>query len=821
MNAHSKSPQQIVPKLQVIGLGITTFILLLAIFLTGLTLLKQLRKQDVLLSSGLTWSARAVNQAHREALRLLVLVRANNQSLDSKQLQLQRNLAGSRFAVIQRQHINSDLSVELRKDQVKVDEMWHALQGFLDDWQANRTNESLQTLLVQQLTDLELQLNDIITQQMEQRTLQYGKLLEGRSQSFLLLGVVSILFFIFIGFVAYSTYRFIQERQRVLLALHESEKQYRLIVETAEEGIWLLDNKGQTTFVNQKMSEMLGQLYEDMLGKPFLTFFDSENEAKVAAAHFERLRHGIREVKDLRFYLKDGRELWMLINSTPIFDKEGNYAGMFSMLTDITARKIAEVELKKAKEKAEMASQAKSDFLSNMSHELRTPLNAILGFSNLMRREALRGENNLTKTQQENLGLIYRSGEHLLTLVNNVLDLSKIEAGKATLNAASFDLHRLLDDLVGMFSPKADEKGLQLLLECTSKVPRFIKADAVKLKQVIINLLSNALKFTELGKIVVRVDCTSDQCSRIHFEVEDTGSGIAADELSLLFQAFTQTKTGRSAKEGTGLGLAISSEFIELMGGKLEVQSKVNKGTLFLFDIEAEVVAESAIKGKVVTKQIVGLKLNQPAYKILVVDDNDANRQLLVKLLRSLDLNIKEAIDGLEAVHIWDEWQPHLIWMDIRMPVMDGDLATKIIKSKPKGKNTKILALTASTLEEDRVVAMDAGFDDYFRKPFREEDIFAAMHNHVGIKYIFEEVEEALSKAAPEEVLTIEALKVVPAKLLAKLEKLAVLARIAEVNEVIAKISAYDQDVARALAKLADGFEYSKIVEVARAAINT
>ncbi len=480
----------------------------------------------------------------------------------------------------------------------------------------------------------------------------------------------------------------------------------------------------------------------------------------------------------------------------------------------------AKKEAERAREVAETANKAKSTFLANMSHELRTPLNAILGFSNLMRREALWGVSTLTKPQQENLGLIYRSGEHLLTLINNVLDLSKIEAGKTTLNVGNFDLHRLLDDLVEMFSLKVEEKGVKLLLERSPEVPTFVNTDMVKLKQVFLNLLSNALKFTEQGGIFIRVSCLNEQCTRIHMEVEDTGPGIAANELDTLFEAFAQTATGRSSKEGTGLGLAISREFIALMGGKLDVRSEVNKGTVFFFEIDVELVEKTEVKEEMVVRQIVGLKPSQENYRILIVDDNESNRQLLVKLLEPLGLDLREAGNGQEAVETWREWEPQLIWMDMRMPIMDGYEATKAIKAEPKGQETKIIALTASSYEEEKAGTMTAGCDDYYRKPFKEEEIFEAMHYHIGVEYVYEEIEEETSKVGPTEILTPEALKVVPAELLAKLEELAVQANIMEVDKVIEKIRLHDEGIAQALTDLADGFEYPKIAEVARAAIN-
>ena len=350
-----------------------------------------------------------------------------------------------------------------------------------------------------------------------------------------------------------------------------------------------------------------------------------------------------------------------------------------------------------------------------------------------MKKEALREGSNLNESQLENLSIINRSGEHLLTLINNVLDLSKLEAGRTTLNVTNFDLHQLLNDLLEMFSLNAKEKGLQLLLECSPKVPAFVSTDIVKLKQILINLLSNALKFTEVGGIIIRVSCANnDQCNRIHFEIEDTGLGIAANELSSIFEAFTQTKTGRNAKEGTGLGLAISHEFISLMSGNLAVRSKEDKGTIFFFDIDIKVVKKEDVKEDVANKQIIGLKPNQPRYRILVVDDNKSDRQLLIKLLQPLGFELREARNGQEAVDIWREWEPQLIWMDIQMPIMDGYLATKTIKAEPKGQKTTILALTASNYDEEKSVAIAAGCDGYYQKPFKEIKLLEAMQHHIG-----------------------------------------------------------------------------------------
>ncbi|GGA50587.1 hypothetical protein CYANOKiyG1_70090 [Okeania sp. KiyG1] len=398
-------------------------------------------------------------------------------------------------------------------------------------------------------------------------------------------------------------------------------------------------------------------------------------------------------------------------------------------------------ELEVAKEKAEVANQAKSSFIPNMSHELRSPLNAILGFAQMMTRSQ-----NLPLEHQENVGIIYRSGEHLLTLINNVLDLSKIEAGKTTLNKKNFDLYRLLDDIQDMFQLKADGKGLQFLLERDERIPRYLRTDEVKLRQVLINLLNNAIKFTEVGGVILRASTVdrpkNSHIKQISFAVEDTGAGIAPEELDKLFEAFVQTETGKQAQEGTGLGLPISRKFVQLMGGDIQVTSEVGKGTIFSFEIQADEVKAENVESQKPKQRVIALAPNQPRYRILIVDDKALNRQLLVKLLNPLGFELKEASNGKEAIEIFEVWEPHLIWMDMRIPVMDGYEATRKIKATTKGQAIAIIALTASVLEEEKAVILSAGCSAFMRKPFREEEIFEAMREHIGVEFIYEEVQK-------------------------------------------------------------------------------
>ncbi|MGL6282241.1 MAG: ATP-binding protein, partial [Microcoleaceae cyanobacterium] len=331
-------------------------------------------------------------------------------------------------------------------------------------------------------------------------------------------------------------------------------------------------------------------------------------------------------------------------------------------------------ELVIAKEKAEVANQAKSAFIANMSHELRSPLNAILGFSQLMLRNK-----NLPQEQSENAGIIHRSGEYLLTLINNVLDFAKIEAGKTTLNTKDFDLHQLLDDLEDMLHLRATNAGLELIFDRADDLPRYIHSDGVKLRQILLNLLGNAIKFTAEGGVVLRVNSVfHDQTENytLDFNINDTGVGIAPAELSGLFEAFSQTKSGQESQEGTGLGLAISQQFVRLMGGDITVTSELGEGTTFQFSIQVELGQTTANNRNINEKQVLGLSSNQPIYKILAVDDKPINCQLLMKLLMPLGFDVQQASNGQEAINIWESWQPHLIFMDMRMPIMDGYEAT-------------------------------------------------------------------------------------------------------------------------------------------------
>ena len=504
------------------------------------------------------------------------------------------------------------------------------------------------------------------------------------------------------------------------------------------------------------------------------------------------------------------------------------------------------IRAKQAEDAASAANQAKSTFLANMSHELRTPLNVILGFSQLMGRSP-----NLPLEQQEHLGTITRSGEHLLTLINQLLDLSKIEAGRATLNETAFDLYYLLDNLQNMFRLKADSKGLQLLFNRTPDVPQYVRTDEVKLRQVLINLLSNAIKFTKAGRVSVRVSAvvgagltrrTVEQQTTllnpplqesvlkengqhtITFEVEDTGSGIAQEELDKLFQPFVQTKTGQQLQEGTGLGLTIARSFVQLMGGEITVSSFVGKGSVFKFDIKLSVVGTADIKSPQPTRRVLALEPNQPSYRILITDDALENRQLLIKLLSPFGFELWEASNGIEAIEIWEKYSPHLIFMDMRMPMMDGYEATKQIRLRERnrkdeqakiqtGQATAIVAVTAHTLEKERTTAFRVGCDDFIHKPFREADIFDALHKHIGVRFVYAE-STAASTETKVEIVTPEAIATLPRDLVANLRQAIYNLDVELIQSLIAQISELNQPLATALASLAKDFKYRQLLDL-------
>jgi signal transduction histidine kinase len=477
-----------------------------------------------------------------------------------------------------------------------------------------------------------------------------------------------------------------------------------------------------------------------------------------------------------------------------------------------TATQVLHEWNRAAKESAEAANHAKSVFLANMSHEFRTPLNAIIGFSELMSRDP-----KATAEQRETLAIINRSGAHLLALINEVLDISKIESHRMTLQEQGFDLNRLLDDLVDMFSLRAKAKSLTLILDREKEVPRYVQTDEGKLRQVLVNILGNAVKFTKEGSIELRVRRLEKpgaaECN-IHFQVQDTGPGIPPEDLESIFEPFVQSSAGKKSKESTGLGLAISRQFVRLMGGDLTVTSQVGQGSMFIFDILASPVdgTELAEMQKDSKPRAIGLEPGQPIYRLLVVEDRPESRLLLFKLLTQLGFEVRTANNGLECINVWREWQPHLIWMDMRMPIMDGHEATKQIKATTQGQATVIVALTASAFEEERSMVLSEGCDAFVRKPFHQEEIVEILNKYLGVRFLYE---PSRSQAARTTSLLPVGLSLegMPEHWIICLRQAAMEADSNKIRTLADQINGQKPDLASALTDLADNFDHDAILD--------
>jgi signal transduction histidine kinase/ligand-binding sensor domain-containing protein/CheY-like chemotaxis protein len=394
-----------------------------------------------------------------------------------------------------------------------------------------------------------------------------------------------------------------------------------------------------------------------------------------------------------------------------------------------------EQEAERQRRLADQANQAKSAFLANMSHELRTPLNGILGFAQLMDRRPRRDPED-----RQHLGTILRSGEHLLGLINEVLSLSKIEAGRVRLLEEAFDLDSLLRDLLAMLRVKAEAKGLWLRHEAAPGTTPAVLGDAGKLRQVLLNLLGNAVKFTDAGGVTLRSAWVD---GRARFEVEDTGQGIDAAELDSLFQPFAQTESGRKSKEGTGLGLAVSQKIVRLMGGEITVNSALGRGSIFRLEVTLPAAGAAAASVQPQhQRRVIGLATGQEPVRVLVVDDVADNRVLLASLLASVGFEVRTAASGEEGLAMWRTFKPHCVCMDKRMPGVDGLEATRRIRQEEAERGlprTKVVALSASALDHEREGILAAGCDDFVPKPFREAAVFDKLAQHLGVVFVYEE----------------------------------------------------------------------------------
>lgn len=562
-----------------------------------------------------------------------------------------------------------------------------------------------------------------------------------------------------------------QHRDHLLELVDERTASLKAIVDHAADGIITIDDQGKVLSFNTAAETMFGYSAASMLGtnvnrlmpEPYHSHHD---------AHLKRYRetgeaHILGMGRELIGQRQDGNvfPLYLAISEFQIAGQR-RFTGI---LRDISAQKLLEANLIQAREVAEAANKAKSSFLANMSHELRTPLNAILGFSRLLRHD-----NNMTESQRKTLDLINRSGENLLNLINDVLDMSKIEAGRLEIENAPFDLHTMLSDIIELVRVRAESKGLKLQLEQQPSFPQFISGDETKLRQAVINLIGNAIKFTEQGTVTLRLSAETidSNHSHLHIEVQDSGMGISPEDQGLIFEPFIQVGL-RNTQKGTGLGLSITRKLVELMGGELTVNSHLGQGACFRINLPAQ-LAETSISREVNSNQsrVLGLAPGQGECRILIVEDQMENWLLLQRLLQDAGLSVRIAQNGMQGIEEFENWHPQLIWMDIRMPVLDGMETTRRIRRLKGGDKVKIVALTASAFQEEREQIMAAGMDDFVGKPYRPDEIFDCLSRQLGL--IFTRSQSLDEPQQEEPSLQREDLALLPGKLRDALRQAAV-----------------------------------------------
>ena len=547
-----------------------------------------------------------------------------------------------------------------------------------------------------------------------------------------------------------------------------------------------------------------------------------EGKKGLPAGHFPLQRH-------MSVPVQDGESVVAIIGvgnkQAPYDESDAHQLSLFGISlwsilqtkkADQRLEKLVEVrtaELRAAHKAAERANQAKSTFLANMSHELRTPLNAILGFSQLMARDP-----EATAEQQKNLATINRAGEHLLAMINDVLDLSKIEAGRIELHPEAFDLVRLLQDMAEMFRPRAQAKHLEFTLEPDANLMRYVRTDLGKLRQILGNLLSNAVKFTSQGCVGLHADTLPPAFATEHWdlqvEVRDTGKGIPPQHLGDIFEPFVQAAPDTPGQKGTGLGLSISHKFVELLGGEMSVESHACKGTRFSFRIPVEVLETlpetSGTPAQM--RQIRGLQAGQQTWRVLVADDDADNRLLLKNLLRQAGFEVEEAGDGAQAVERFQTWQPHFIWLDIRMPVMDGCTATAKIRALPGGDQVKIVAVTADVFQKERAEILAAGCDDVLGKPVRMSEVFQIIEKYLKVRYDY--TQDPAPSTTPPRRLCADDLQRLPQDLLNELFQAVLHLDPDQIDKITERIRERDQGVAAGIEALAKKLDYRCLCEL-------
>jgi PAS domain S-box-containing protein len=602
--------------------------------------------------------------------------------------------------------------------------------------------------------------------------------------------------------------RDITERKRVQDELAMERNLLRTLIDSAPDQIYVKDLESRFILANTDVARAFGlKRTDDVIGKTDFDLLSPDKAQKSYAQEQAVLHFGEAHISfEEEVQIQDGTTRWYSITKVPLRDGRGGITGLLGINRDITDLKLIEEDLREAKDSAEAANRAKSQFLSNMSHEIRTPMNAILGFSQLMLRDP-----DIAALHKERLETINRSGEHLLALINDILDISKIEAGKTTVVTKSFDLHETLRDIEFLFRLKTDEKRLNFIVERSDDLPRFIQTDENKLRQIVTNLMSNAIKCTDEGGIALRAKTTKKGAgeSLLTIEVEDSGIGLASKDMEKIFQVFEQTESGARAG-GTGLGLAISRHYARILGGDLTVKSDEGKGSCFTLTVPVSPGEEFTAAATAPKRRVIGLKQEQIPCRVLVVDDRESNRKLLGEMLALVGFEVMEAWDGLEAINKFQAWSPRVIFMDLSMPGIDGYEAIRRIRAMQGAETPYIIAVSASAFEEDRLKSEGTGADGYLRKPFKMDELFECIRSCTGIQFVYEEeLEEA---PAGDETLTPESMHVLDEDLVDRMRDATLDLDQERLLELIEQASGVSPEIGKKLHKMAKAYQYDALI---------
>jgi len=620
-----------------------------------------------------------------------------------------------------------------------------------------------------------------------------------------------------------GTHLDVTERHQAEAMLRQRESYLSAIIENQPGLVWLKDAESRFLAVNRAFVASCGrQGAEEVVGKTDLDIWPREL-AEAYRADDARVMEAGRSVVVEEPIADKGDTRWFETFKTPVADKQGEVIGTTGYARDITERRLAEERLRRVNRQleqavahandlvvdAQAATTAKSRFLAHMSHEIRTPLNAIIGFAQLLRQDP-----DLTPRQADRVTTINRSGEHLLALLSDVLQLSKAEARVQRLDRGCFDLHELLEDLALVFGVRAGAKGLTFDKVGLDRVPRFVTGDQLKLRQTLTNLLANAVNFTENGGVLLHASASQEDesgGSRLVVLVEDSGPGIAADEMAVLFAPFEQTTSGRASGSGTGLGLAISRQFAKIMGGELTATSRVGEGSVFRLEIPVEAgTADMAARSE--ARRVVRLAADQPPCSVLVVDDDEDTRTLLRDLLGGAGFDVFAATGGREATEVFESLRPSFVLMDLWMPDVDGNEATRLIRATEAGAEARIVALTANVSDGVRTTALAAGADAFMIKPFRVDVLFEQIRLLTSVRYVYAETAAPAADAEEAPALRHERLLALPEALKQRLRDAAVRARHVRLLKLADEVAAADPETGAALKKVVGGFDYAALL---------